>query len=33
MLKPHYPCYLANEPVQANTDLVVYNKYYGKLAS
>jgi len=32
-LKPHYPYYLANEPVQANADLPVLDKYSGKIAT
>ena len=32
MLRDQYPYYLANKPVQANTDLVVTNKYTGKPA-
>ena len=27
MLRESYPCYVANKAVQANTDLVVTNKY------
>lgn len=33
MLKPTYPYYLANEPVFANSDLKVFDKYTGELAS
>ena len=33
MLKDTYPYYLANESVQANTDLVVTNKYTGETAT
>ncbi|MHC4516148.1 MAG: aldehyde dehydrogenase family protein, partial [Planctomycetota bacterium] len=33
MLKPSYPYYLANEPVAANQDLEVYDKYSGDLAT
>ncbi len=33
MLKEKYPYYLANKPVQANTDLEVTNKYTGKVAT
>lgn len=33
MLKPHYPCYLANKAIQPNTDLEVFDKYSGKLAT
>jgi len=33
MLKDKYPFYLANEPVQANKDLKVYNKYNGEVAT
>ena len=33
MLKKSYPYYLANRPVAANTDLVVLDKYSGKLAT
>jgi acyl-CoA reductase-like NAD-dependent aldehyde dehydrogenase len=32
MLRENYPYYLANKPVQANTDLVVHNKYTGEPA-
>lgn len=32
MLREKYPYYLANEPVQANADLVVTNKFTGKPA-
>jgi acyl-CoA reductase-like NAD-dependent aldehyde dehydrogenase len=32
MLRDQYPYYLANKPVQANTDLVVNNKYTGEPA-
>ncbi len=32
-LKSRYPYYLANEPVQANTDLEVLDKYSGKAAT
>ncbi len=33
MLQEKYPYYLANRPVQANTDLVVYDKYTGEPAT
>ncbi|HAU14989.1 MAG TPA: aldehyde dehydrogenase, partial [Gammaproteobacteria bacterium] len=33
MLKQEYPYYLANEAVYANTDLKVYDKYNGELAT
>jgi len=33
MLREKYPYYLANKPVQANSDLVVTNKYTGKTAT
>ena len=33
MLKPTYPYYLANEPVHANTDLEVTDKYTGEVAT
>ncbi|HEY1610366.1 MAG TPA: aldehyde dehydrogenase family protein [Paraburkholderia sp.] len=33
MLKPTYPYYLANEPVAANTDLEVTDKYSGEVAT
>lgn len=33
MLKESYPYYLANEPVAANTDLAVENKYTGEIAT
>ncbi len=33
MLKEQYPYYLANKPVQANTDLEVIDKYTGKVAT
>jgi acyl-CoA reductase-like NAD-dependent aldehyde dehydrogenase len=33
MLRKSYPCYLANKPVAANTDLVVLDKYSGKPAT
>jgi len=33
MLKDTYPYYLANEPLQPNLDLAVYNKYSGELAT
>ncbi len=33
MLKPEYPYYLANKPVQANTDLPVTDKYTGEVAT
>ena len=33
MLKETYPYYLANEPVAANTDLEVTNKYTGAVAT
>ena len=33
MLKASYPYYLANEPVQANTDLEVVDKYSGEVAT
>jgi len=33
MLKDTYPYYLANEPVAANTDLPVTNKYTGEVAA
>src|SRR5690348_440430 len=32
-LKPRYPYYLANKPVQANADLPVLDKYSGKVAT
>ncbi len=32
-LAPRYPYYLANKPVQANTDLPVHDKYSGKIAT
>ncbi len=32
-LRPRYPYYLANQPVAANTDLVVLDKYSGKTAT
>jgi len=32
-LKKHYPYYLANRPVAANTDLEVFDKYSGKRAT
>ncbi|MGH8114117.1 MAG: aldehyde dehydrogenase family protein, partial [Rhodanobacteraceae bacterium] len=32
-LKSRYPYYLANKPVQANTDLEVLDKYSGKIAT
>ena len=32
MLRESYPYYLANEPVAANTDLEVTNKYTGEVA-
>jgi acyl-CoA reductase-like NAD-dependent aldehyde dehydrogenase len=32
-LKSHYPYYLANEPVQANADLEVLDKYSGEVAT
>ena len=32
-LQPRYPYYLANQPVQANTDLAVLDKYSGKVAT
>ncbi|MGH8113243.1 MAG: aldehyde dehydrogenase family protein [Rhodanobacteraceae bacterium] len=32
-LKSRYPYYLANEPVQANTDLPVLDKYSGEIAT
>lgn len=32
-MKPSYPYYLANRPVQANSDLVVTNKYTGQAAT
>ena len=31
MLKPQYPYYLANQPVQANADLAVTDKYTGEV--
>lgn len=33
MLKDQYPYYLANKPVQANTDLEVTDKYQGGVAT
>jgi acyl-CoA reductase-like NAD-dependent aldehyde dehydrogenase len=33
MLHPQYPYYLAGEPVYANTDLAVTNKYTGEVAT
>lgn len=33
MLKPRYPCYLANKAVQPNTSLDVLDKYSGKIAT
>jgi acyl-CoA reductase-like NAD-dependent aldehyde dehydrogenase len=33
MLKPTYPYYLANEPVAANTDLAVTDKFSGEVAT
>ncbi len=33
MLKESYPYYLANEPVQANTDLEILDKYTGEVAT
>jgi acyl-CoA reductase-like NAD-dependent aldehyde dehydrogenase len=33
MLKPTYPYYLANEPVAANTDLAVTDKFSGEIAT
>ena len=33
MLQESYPCYLANEPVHANADLVVTEKYTGEAVS
>ena len=33
MLKPSYPYFLANEPVAANQDLQVFDKYSGDLAT
>ena len=33
MLKPSYPYYVANEPVAANQDLEVYDKFSGDLAT
>ncbi|MCF6286518.1 MAG: aldehyde dehydrogenase family protein, partial [Candidatus Hydrogenedentes bacterium] len=33
MLKESYPYYLANKPVQPNTDLEVIDKYTGKVAT
>ena len=33
MLKPNYPYYLANQPVAANTDLAVTDKYTGAVAT
>ncbi len=33
MLKPSYPYYLANEPIAANQDLVVLDKYSGEVAT
>lgn len=33
MLKETYPYYLANEPVAANTDLAVTDKYTGAVAT
>ncbi len=32
-MQKHYPYYLANKPVQPNTDLDVLNKYTGKVAT
>jgi acyl-CoA reductase-like NAD-dependent aldehyde dehydrogenase len=32
-MKDVYPCYIANRPVQANTDLAVTNKYSGEVAA
>ncbi len=33
MLKPSYPYYLANEPIAANQDLAVLDKYSGEVAT
>ena len=33
MLKKSYPYYLANEAVEANTDLAVTDKYSGEVAT
>ena len=33
MLREHYPLFVAGEPVQANTDLPVYNKFTGQVAA
>ena len=33
MIQPSYPYYLANEPRQPNTDLVVRDKYTGEVAT
>jgi acyl-CoA reductase-like NAD-dependent aldehyde dehydrogenase len=33
MLRPHYPYFLANRAVYANTELSVFDKYSGKLAT
>lgn len=33
MLRPNYPLYLANQPQQPNTDLLVTNKYTGQPAA
>ncbi|MCW5580118.1 MAG: aldehyde dehydrogenase family protein, partial [Luteimonas sp.] len=32
-LENHYPCYLANDPVQPNADLEVLDKYSGQVAA
>lgn len=32
-LRPSYPCYLANRPLAFNTDLDVFDKYTGELAT
>ena len=33
MLNKSYPYYLANQPQQPNTDLVVRDKYSGRIAT
>ncbi|MGI9473893.1 MAG: aldehyde dehydrogenase family protein, partial [Rubripirellula sp.] len=33
MLQPHYPYYLAGQPVDANRDLAVTDKYSGEVAT
>ncbi|MBT3222263.1 MAG: aldehyde dehydrogenase family protein, partial [Proteobacteria bacterium] len=33
MLAERYPYYLANEPIYANQDLIVYDKYSGEIAT